>query len=108
MEKITLYHGSSNRITKINNNPMYFTPNIKTAKEYALGLNDCGEYSKKSYIYKIEIDPSEAVIEDDFLYFDGMSMDREMPDMVYNPESDYYCIKKVNKLQFVESYSNNL
>ena len=108
--KTTLYHGSSNEITLKAGTCMYFTPDIEVAKQYALGLNDLQEYNEMSFIYSIEIDTDDVVNEDDFMYFDciGYQDYANMPNVVYNPESNYYCLKNIEGLELIENYENNL
>lgn len=105
-----LYHGSSDKFTADSNRCLYFTPDINIAKEYALGLDDCGNYNPESYIYEMEIDESLVTEEDDFGYFDSMGfLDYDdMPEITHNTETDYYCVKHPNGLRLVEHYENNL
>jgi len=107
-KQITLYHGSNSKIEIINNRCMYFSPDIDVAREYALGLDDLGNYNSESWIYSIKINIDEVTNEDDFLHFDCMGYQNydEMPEIVYNEEFDYYCVKKVEKIKLVEQYEN--
>jgi len=42
---MTLYHGSYREIEKADEKRgMYFSNDIEVAKQYALGLDDCGNY----------------------------------------------------------------
>jgi len=110
-KEITLYHGSHRKIDKAESDRcMYFSPDIDVAKEYALGLDDLGNYNNESWIYSIKINIDEVEVEEDFLYFDCMGYQdyEEMPEITYNEECDYYCIKKVEKLKLVEQYENQL
>ena len=110
MNTITLYHGSHKVETPEQGRCMYFTPDVDCAKEYALGLDDLGNYNEESFIYSIEIDLDNVTKEDDFLYFDGIGYNdyNEMPEIVYNEESDYYCVKNVPTLILIENYKNKL
>lgn len=111
MKTVTLYHGSHREINVINSNrAMYFTTDIDVAKEYALGLDDCGNYNEESWIYTIEINLEDAVLIEDFEDFDpiGDLNYNEMPEMCYNEEAEYYCIKSVKKIELVEMYKNEL
>lgn|GEM_PF-6909668 len=106
-----LYHGSQREITETNKTrAIYFSTDIEVAKEYALGLDDCGNYNDESWIYSIEIDETKITKEDDFYHFDciGYQNYNKMADIVHNEESDYYCIKSVNKLTLIENYKNEL
>jgi hypothetical protein len=111
MNTITLYHGSHREVeTPEEGRCMYFTPDIDVAKEYALGLDDCGNYNEESWIYSIQIDLDSVTKEDDFLYFDGIGYNdyNEMPEIAYNVEFDYYCVKNVHTLTLIENYKNEL
>lgn len=103
-----LYHGTSIETSPFT---MYFTPNIDEAKEFALGLLDCGYYNEESYIYEIEIDETQVSREDDFEVFDSLAYDN--PDLigysniVYNQKSGWYIVKSPS-LRLVEHYKNQL
>lgn len=105
-----LYHGSSSAISIDENSAMYFTANIQEAKEYALGLNDLGEYSDESYIYEIEIDDNQVVEEDDFGYFDCAAYTDydNLPEILHNEESGYYILKHPSELRLIEFLKNQL
>lgn len=106
----TLYHGSHREIIPQPGRCMYFTPELDVAKQYALGLDDLGNYNPESFIYSIEIDENSVVKEEDALHFDciGYQNYKGMPEICYNPDFDYFCIKNVPKLKLVESYKNEL
>lgn len=106
----TLYHGASNEFTADRNRCLYATPNIDEAREYALGLNDLGEYNPQSFIYAIEIDETQAVEVDDFLEFDelGYTGYETMPEIAHNSESGYFCIKHPSGLRLIETFNNEL
>lgn len=111
MNTITLYHGSHEEIkTPEQNRCMYFTSDINVAKEYALGLDDCGNYNEKSFIYSIEVNKDEFILIEEFEEFDpiGYIDFEDMPEKCYNEESEYYCLKNVPKLNLVENYKNEL
>ena len=105
-----LYHGTSNQFTVDDNRYLYLTSDIKVAKLYALGLDSEGNYNEESFIYELEIDESIVVAEDDFEYFDSMGyLDyANMPEVVYNAESEYYCVKHPAGLRLIENYKNSL
>ena len=111
MKKVTLYHGSHREISEINiNRAMYFTTDIDVAKEYALGLDDCENYNEESWIYKTEINLEDAVLIEDFEEFDPIGdLDyNDMPEICYNDEAEYFCIKSVKSIELVEMYKNEL
>jgi hypothetical protein len=106
------YHGSSHEINLMEDNPIYFSLNLKDALEYALGLNDLGEYNSESFIYEIEI-PDELIrIENDFMYFDirGYNDIKGDWDILLNKESSWICVKNPTLFPFklIENYKNNL
>lgn len=106
-----LYHGSSSEITKVDNNScMYFTPNIEEARQYALGLDDMGNYFDESFIYEIEIDENMIEEEEDFGYFDciGYQDYDNMPEVVRNEECGWFCVKHPANLTLVEHFENSL
>ena len=104
-----LYHGSSSEITRIEDNAMYFTPDIEEARELALRLDDCGNHEHESFIYTIEIDEHNVAIENDFLLFDGIGyqLEEDDPDVIHNPETGWYCIRNP-KINFEEHCINQL
>lgn len=111
MNTITLYHGSHREIETIDNNrAMYFTTDIDVAKQYALGLDDCGNYNEESFIYSITVNKDEFFLIEDFEEFDPIGdLDYDdMPDKCYNEEAEYYCIKRVENLNLIENYKNEL
>jgi len=69
-----LYHGSYRQIEKADENRgMYFSNNIEDAKQYALGLDDSGNYNEESFIYSIEIpENANIIIMDDWMDFDSI------------------------------------
>ena len=103
-----LYHGSSTEIELQSGRCMYFSTSIDDAKQYALGLDDCGNYNKESFIYEIEINEDEAVLIDDWMDFDSIGyVDyKNMPEVSYNDEMDYYCLKNVSFLKLILNYKN--
>jgi len=106
-----LYHGSHREISEIDKNrAMYFTTDIKVAKEYALGLDDCGNFNEESFIYAIDVNKDDFTLIEDFLEFDLIGdLDYDnMPKKCYNQESTYYCIKSVEKLDLFDNYKNKL
>jgi len=111
MNIISLYHGSHRKIEiPEQGRCMYFTPDIDVAKEYALGLDDLGNYNGESWIYSIEINLDNVTNEEDFMHFDCMGYQNydKMPEIVYNEECEYYCIKNVPNMKFIETYKNEL
>ena len=111
MKPVTLYHGSRREIDVINSNrAMYFTTDIDIAKEYALGLDDCGNYNEESWIYSITANKEDFTLIEDFEEFDPIGdLDYEnMPEKCYNEEAEYYCIKSVENLDLIENYKNEL
>ena len=107
----TLYHGSRTEIESIDiNQPMYFSESLDHAKEYALGLNDLGEYNQESWIYSIEINEKDITEIEDFGEFDiiGYNDKESMPNIAFNEESGYYCVKDITEITLVESYKNEL
>lgn len=103
-----LYHGTAQETIPFT---MYFTPNIAEAKEFALGLTIDGDYNEESYIYETEIAGDGISIEEDFGVFDALAYQNPelegYSDVVYNPESGWYIIKKPN-LRLTEHYKNEL
>ena len=100
-----LYHGTSQE-TK-NASSLYFTPDINVAKEYALGLDICGNYNEESFIYSCEIDEKDIIREDDFEIFDCMGYSEEITKVIFNEESGYYIVPNPI-LTLVEHYKNEL
>lgn len=104
-----LYHGTCQKTKPFT---MYFSPEIEDAKQYALGLDDCGHYNKESFIYTTEIDETQVSIEDDFLTFDSLAYENpslngyEHP-IVHNPETGWYIVKSP-VLNLHSHYKNNL
>ena len=105
-----LYHGTSEQFEVNSNRCLYLTPDINIAKEYALGLDDCGNHNEESYIYEMEIDESMVTEEEDFEYFDGIGYSdyENMPEIVHNADSDYYCVKHPQGLRLIEHYKNEI
>lgn len=105
-----LYHGSSSIINLDTNRAMYFSADIEDAKQYALAINDLGDYSQESFIYEIEVADDSIVEEDDFDYFDcaGYLDYDNISEVMYNPESEYYLVKHPRNLKLIESYQNQL
>lgn len=105
-----LYHGSSSEINVDGNRPMYFTADINEAKQYALGLDDLGNFNEESFIYEIEIDETQIVREDDFDYFDSAAYTdyQNLANVTYNPESGYYIVKNPSSLSLISHFENSL
>lgn len=111
MNTTTLYHGSHRKIDVVNNNrAMYFTTDIEVAKQYALGLDDCGNFNDESWIYSIEINKNDSILIEDFEEFDPIGdLDyNDMPSICHNEVSEYFCIKSVVKIELIEMYKNEL
>ena len=89
---------------------MFFSSDLEVAKEYALGLDDCGNYNEESYIYSIDVNKEDFVLIEDFEDFDSIAdLDYDnMPAKCYNEEAEYYCIKSVEKIELFEMYKNEL
>ena len=108
MKQIRLYHGTSNETTPF---AMYMTPSIEEARQFALGLNDLGEYNKESYIYEATVDVEELSTEEDFQAFDCLAyVNPELDgysDVVYNPKCGWYIVKNP-ELRLIEHYKNEL
>lgn len=102
---MTLYHGTSQETTKASY--LYFTADIEVAREYAIGLDDCGNYNKESFIYSCEIDENNVTREDDFGVFDALAYNEDVTGVVYNEESGYYIVPNPT-LTLVEHYTNEL
>lgn len=102
---MTLYHGTAQKTDKAS--ALYFTADINVAREYALGLDDCGNYNEESYIYSCEIDESNITREDDFEVFVCMAYNEEVNGVVFNEESGYYIVPNP-QLTLVEHFENNL
>lgn len=104
-----LYHGSHREINTINSNRgMFFTTDLDVAKQYALGLDDCGNFNEESFIYCIDVNQKDFELVEDFQDFDciaDLNYDN-MPNMCYNEESEYYCIKSVSSIELFENYKN--
>ena len=110
-----LYHGSYRQIEKADENRgMYFSVNIEDAKQYALGLDDCGNYNEESFIYEVEIsDNVEITIMDDWMDFDqtGYYNYNNSPEFATCEEMEgYFFVKNPNFLNFklIENYKNEL
>lgn len=106
-----LFHGSSEEIKAVDvNRCMYFSSNIDDAKSFAMRLDDCGNYAEESFIYAIDIDETIAVIIEDFDEFDNIAYnhDDKCPEIAYNPEYGWYCIKHPIALTLIEHYKNEL
>lgn len=106
---MTLYHGTGTETSPFT---MYFTPDIKEAKDFALHLDDLGNYNEESYVYATEIDEDGIAIEEDFDIFDALAYNNEelegySSDIVYNPESGWYIVKNP-RITLIEHYKNIL
>lgn len=100
-----LYHGTSQETP--NGICLYMTSSIEEAKQYALGLNDMGEYNEESYIYAMDVDTTDMVIVEDFMEFDDMKYTETVNQVVFNPESGWYIVPNVS-LTLVENFKNEL
>ncbi len=87
---------------------MYFSNDIDVAKEYALGLDDCGNYNSETFIYEIKIDLNGVEIEEDFYAFDDTGYYDGTPDILYNPESGYIYTKYPKGVTLIDSFKNEL
>lgn len=110
-----LYHGSYRKIESADENRgMYFSNNKDVAKEYALGLDDCGNYNDESFIYEIEIpDNTEITVMDDWIDFDqtGYYNYENSPEFATCEEMEgYFFIKNPALFEFklIENYKNLL
>lgn len=100
-----LYHGTSQETP--NGISLYMTALIEEARQYALGLNDQGEYNEESYIYEMDVDIADMEIIEDFMEFDGMKYTSNIEHVIFNPESGWYIVPNVN-LILLENYQNEL
>lgn len=90
--KLTLYHGTSTKPQ--NPSCLYFTPDIEVAKQYAIALDDCGNYNDEWWIFSTEIDTEDVVIEEDFDTFDSLAYNKkDLDDVIYCPEPNWYIVK---------------
>ena len=110
-----LYHGSYRAIEKADENRgMYFSTNIEDAKQYALGLDDCGNYNEETFIYSIEIpENAEIVVMDDWMDFDAMGYVNyeNTPEFATAEEMEgYFFVKNPDNFDFVlvENFKNEL
>jgi hypothetical protein len=110
-----LYHGSYRKIDNADSNRgMYFTNDINIAKQYALGLDDCGNYNEESFIYEVEIsDDVEITVMEDWMDFDqtGYYNYNNSPEFATCEEmEEYFFVKNPNLLTFklIENYKNEL
>jgi hypothetical protein len=110
-----LYHGSYRQIEKADEKRgMYFTNDIQVAKEYALGLDDCGNYNEETFIYEIEIpDTANIVMMDDWMDFDAMGYTNysNAPEFATAEEMEgYFFIKNPDTFTFklIENFKNEL
>ncbi len=100
-----LYHGTSQETP--NGISLYMTSSIEEEKQYALGLNDMGEYNEESYIYSMDVDTNDMEIVEDFMTFDSMKYTETVERVVFNPETGWYIVPNVN-LSLVEHFTNEL
>lgn len=100
-----LYHGTSQETHS--GICLYMTENISEAKQYALGLNELGEYNEESFIYCMDIDDSDIEIVEDFMEFDAMKYTEEIDHIIFNPETRWYIVPNVN-LTLFENFKNQL
>ena len=102
---MTLYHGSSQETP--NGISLYMTSSLDEAKQYALGMNDMGEYNEESYIYSMDVDTSNMQIVEDFMEFDSMKYTEDIDKVVFNPESGWYIVPNV-VLSIIANFKNEL
>ena len=100
-----LYHGTGQETPS--GLTLYFTPDIEVARQFALSLDDSGNYNSESLIYSTEIQEDNILVEDDFDYFDGMAYSEEVQDVVFNPETGWYIVPR-STLVLIERYTNVL
>ncbi|SDR95841.1 hypothetical protein SAMN05216503_1515 [Polaribacter sp. KT25b] len=110
-----LYHGSYTEIEKVNKNTgMYFTNDIEIARDYALGLDDCGNYNEETFIYEIEIpENSNIILMDDWMDFDSIGyVDyKNAPEFASAEEMEgYFFVKNPENFIFklIENFKNEL
>jgi len=104
-----IYHGTANQIEIKESRAMYFGKTIEIAKEYAKGLDDCGNYNEKSFIYSMEINEKNINIEDDFMVFDTLAYfgnSTDMSDIVYNSETKWFCVKNPKNVKLEQIINN--
>lgn len=100
-----LYHGTSQETP--NGISLYMTTSLSEAKQYALGLDDLGNYNQESFIYEMDVDTTNAEIIEDFMEFDGVKYTEDINHVVFNPESGWYIVPNV-VLTLIEKYRNDL
>lgn len=100
-----LYHGTGQETP--NGLTLYFTPEIEVARQFALSLDDCGNYNSESLIYCTEIPEDNIIIEEDFDYFDGLAYTEQVTTVILNPETGWYIVPQAT-LVLVERYTNEL
>ncbi len=98
-----LYHGTGTPLELNPNTPIYATPDIKCAREYAAGLNDLGHANSGAFVYTIEFEGEITEVED-FDEFDNLAYANydAIPEVAHNPESGWYCIKHPKSATLVE------
>lgn len=104
-----LYHGTNLPLVYDKKKAIYATSDIETAKIFAIGLDDLGNYSRVSYLYEIEVEGNIEEI-DDFDTFDtlGYSLTEEKGIYRYS-ELDWYCIfGGVKKVRLVEKITTDM
>lgn len=103
METITLYHGSVNKIEKMNDNRwgIYFSPSIETANDYIFSQadNKAGEYG---FIYKVEINESDIMVTEDIDQLE------KSDNVLFCIEDGYYRIDKPSRYNIVEMSSDEI
>ncbi len=107
--KMKLYHGTNLPLVYEEKKAIYATSDIETAKEFAICLDDLGNYNRVSYLYEIEVEGDIEEI-DDFDMFDtlGYSLPEEKGIYRY-PELNWYCIfGGVKKVRLVEKSITNI
>jgi len=89
------YHGTHTKLEITDQRGVYFASTIEDAREYAIALDDCGNYNKEIFIYETNIDCENIEINDDFEEFDliGYSDYENISRPIFNPESGYFCVK---------------
>ena len=102
----------TNYVLKDENRGMYFSTNIEDAKQYALGLDDCGNHNEESFIYSIEIpENANIVVMDDWMDFDAMGYVNyeNTPEFATAEEMEgYFFVKNPDNFDFVlvENFKN--
>lgn len=103
-----LYHGTGQESTSAT----YFSSSIEDARNFALSIDDCGNYNEEAYIYSIEIDDDAPITTiNDFDEFDALAylgnMDN-MEDVICYSQYGWYIVKNNPTLTLEEHYRNEL